>query len=311
MNEQGQHGISWCTETWNPLRGCTRVSRGCERCYAERIAARFSGASRNLVDGEHLLNCQGDLLHVEVGETNDHTAPFYGVACETSSGPRWTGRVELIESKLTEPLSKRKPATIFVNSMSDTFHEKVPDEWLDRMFAVMALCPQHRFIVLTKRSRRMREYWSDLPGRLQYIFRVALEMGKLPGSLVYGSFGIEGPRPLPNLILGVSVEDRKHLDRLDDLRGTPAACRMMSAEPLLEDLGKVNLDGISWVIAGVESGPGARNKEGFMDHARNLKDQCVDAGVPFFLKQGWIDGKLVKMPLLDGKMWDQRPELLR
>ena len=270
--------------TWNPVRGCSRLSEGCRNCYAERIARRFSA-------GRLAVRNSGAVYHFNI--------PFYGFA--TSAG--WTGRVELDESTLDAPLRRKKPTVIFVNSMSDLFHEKLPDEAIDRIFAVMALCPQHKFICLTKRSKRMREWFEAHRGKSRMVECIGIGTGS-----VRSGCWID---PLENLILCVSVEDRTQLHRLDDLRESPAAYRMLSAEPLLGDLGAINLEGIGWVIVGVESGPGARNKDGFLTQARSLKDQCVAANVPFLLKQAWADGKLIKMPLLDGRVWDELPAVLQ
>ena len=261
--------------SWNPVRGCTNVSEGCRRCYARIMAARFS----------------------KPGQWG------HGIAEMRGGDHRWTGRVEMDDAKLLLPLRWRAPRCIFVNSTSDLFHERLPDEAIDRVFAVMALCPQHRFIVLTKRSERMMERLSLL-------------------SL-----------PLPNVILGVSVEDRSAMHRIDDLRATPAACRMISCEPLLEDLGQIDLAGISWCVVGGESGAGARPMH--PDWARSVRDQCRDVGVAYFHKQNgeWAPGVSCSMPraavhdfgdsyvhrvgkhragrLLDGREWTQLPEVTR
>ena len=221
--------------SWNPVKGCSRVSNGCTRCYAERMAARFSKP--------------GMWGH--------------GVAEMRRGKARWTGLVELDEAKLLLPLKWKKPRCIFVNSTSDLFHEKLPDAAINKVFAVMQACPQHLFIVLTKRSARMREYVN----------------GEGAANAAFNNFAW----PLPNVILGVSVEDRAALYRLDDLRATPAACRMISLEPLLEDLGDIDLTGIGWAVTGGESGRNARPTH--PDCFRSVRDQCKEAGVPFFFKQ--------------------------
>lgn len=303
--------IEWTELTWNPLRGCSRVSDGCRNCYAERMANRFASGKPY------------------------RAGPF----CAVSLAGSWTGSVELIESKLNEPLCKRKPSVIFVASMSDTFHERVPDEWIDRIFAVMALCPQHKFLMLTKRARRMRE-WHGGGQRHTPVIDQMRRIGADVAAIRW---------PLPNVALGVSCEDRAHFERIDELRQTPAAMRFVSFEPLLGDPGAVNLSGISWVICGGESGPGARPcHPGWV---RSLRDQCVSAGVPFFFKQWgeWLPydqfgadgdkpspattgfakqrevwstatsdgsrdvicyrvGKRNASRLLDGRAWDHRPE---
>lgn len=252
----GKTKIEWATDTWNPLRGCSRISSGCQRCYAERMAARGLPGLNSPTTGE----------------------PF---AIMTPSGPRWTGKVELIESQLDVPLHWKRPRRIFVNSMSDTFHEAVSDEWIDRIFAVMALCPQHTFIALTKRGETMRRYssWSDIcrlrPPR-DVVDRIALAMrsGPVPNILW----------PLPNLWLGVSASTRRDLDaQIKHLRATPAAIRFLSLEPLIEDPGEIDLSGIGWVIVGGESGPGARPCN--VEWIRSIVRQCRNVGVPCFVKQ--------------------------
>lgn len=260
--------IAWCDSTWSPVRGCTRVSRGCEHCYSELLCSRGLPNLKSPTTGEDF-------------------------ARKTPSGPRWTGRVELIESQLEIPLHWRKPRRIFVNSMSDTFHEALPDEAIDRIFAVMALCPQHTFMVLTKRPKRMQKWFAG-----------CLVDGKLRGGLgkavqgicggTYGGYAIEAfyklqlafkswPWPLPNIQLGVSVEDRSTLHRIDQLRETPAALRFLSLEPLLEDLGELDLRGIGWCIVGGESGPGARPCR--VEWIRSVVKQCAAAGTSCFVKQ--------------------------
>jgi protein gp37 len=239
------------------VRGCSRVSPGCEHCYAERIAARFSGvkpgADRGF--GQHEA---------------DEPDKFHGFAERTKAGPHWTGRVELIPEKLTEPLRWRKPRRVFVNSMSDLFHESLPDEAIDQVFAVMALCPQHTLQVLTKRAKRMREYATN-PDTRRRVGILILDIaqkhsryGTLPlcrrddsptqrytidgatgdrpvpdsepdGPLVFEKPSFWAVWPLPNVHLGVSVESQKYADeRIPELLATPAAVRWVSAEPLLE-----------------------------------------------------------------------------
>ncbi len=234
-------GISWTDSTWNPLRGCTRVSEGCRNCYAETIAARFS----------------------DLGQ------PYYGIAERGRPGSKWTGEIMLVETALDQPLRWKRPRRIFVNSMSDLFHIRVKLIWVDHIFGVMALSHQHIFQILTKRPEFMLNYVTAC------------------------SPGINAPHfareqwPLPNVWLGVSVENRAAaLERIPLLQKTPAAKRFLSIEPLLEDLGQIDLTGIDWVICGGESGPGARPMH--PDWARSIRDQCAAAGVPYFFKQ-WGD----------------------
>lgn len=251
--------IEWTDATWNPLRGCSRVSEGCRNCYAERIAARF--------------NRPGD--------------PYYGLAHRMRTGPRWSGLVHFAETALREPLSWRRPRRVFVNSMSDLFHEKVPDEWLDRIFAVMAVCPRHTFQILTKRAARMRDY----VGRV-YDERHDLTVKRFAPHITWWPKGWPGfAWPLPNVWLGVSAENQETADeRIPDLLATPARVRFVSCEPLLErvDLKRgywltAKEGHIDWVIVGGESGPGARPMD--LSWAYSILEQCHQARVPCFVKQ--------------------------
>jgi len=317
MADQSQ--IEWTDATWNPIRGCSRVSEGCRNCYAERVAARFSGVGK----------------------------PYEGLVRRSPSGAGgWTGEVRFIEDRLADPLHWKKPRRIFVNSMSDLFHEKVQDEWIDRIFAVMALCPQHTFQVLTKRPERMRE-WFDNTGR----DGVAVT-AKYPEFEAFKRVSLaETMWPLPNVWLGVSVEDQTTADeRIPLLMQTPAAVRWVSYEPALGPVDFNNYlppdlnaftdwKGLDWIVAGGESGPGARPTH--PDWFRSVRDQCVAAGVPFFFKQwgawspGWQasqikSGSLIHTPcqlldhegctvgafrvgkraagrLLDGREWNEFP----
>ena len=214
--------IEWTDDTWNPTRGCSRVSEGCRNCYAEGIAARFSTHA----------NQSGD----------EDAGVFAGFAKMTSSGPRWTGKVELIESKLEEPLHWKKPRRVFVNSMSDLFHEALPDDAIDRVFAVMALCPQHTFQVLTKRPERMMAYLSENHGfqarrRVQDILDPVRPQAERIIDQATGysaAVRLHDRWPLPNVWLGVSVEDQVTADeRIPLLLQTPAAVRFVSYEPAL------------------------------------------------------------------------------
>jgi protein gp37 len=291
-------GIEWTDATWNPIRGCSRISEGCRNCYAERVAGRFSGDFYN-------IESKGDL------------APFYGFAKLTASGPRWTGKVEIVEKHLGDPLRWKKPRRIFVNSMSDLFHEALPDEAIDEVFAVMAICPQHTFQILTKRPERMlkwsaREWSAPVAGTC-----IEVEIGiNDRGCQVWSHSHMADPFtdaeawPLPNVWLGVSVEDQATADeRIPLLLQTPAAKRYVSYEPALgpvdltrlrpalctgwvDSLGKREhrgpavfdaAGGLDWVICGGESGPSARPMNPAW--ARLVRDQCREALVPFFFKQ--------------------------
>lgn len=267
------HAPGYKGETWNPVRGCTRVSEGCRNCYAEIMAARFSEPG---MWGHGFAEMRG----------GDH---------------RWTGRVELVESQLDLPLRWRAPRCIFVNSTSDMFHEYVHDEMIDMVFGIMALCPQHIFIILTKRQKRMRAWLTF--DRIEAVHRQAED------AMTHRE-QIEPNWPLPNVILGVSVEDQATADeRIPHLLATPAAVRFVSAEPLLGpvdfvrwlpicrvttcypdrekavELKPSKKDGphLNWIVAGGESGPGARPMH--PDWARLIRDQCQEAGAAFFMKQ--------------------------
>lgn len=265
-------------KTWNPLRGCSRTSPGCERCYAEKIAARFSDAGQ----------------------------PFHGYA--TRGPARWTRKVSLLNEVLDTPMRWRKPTRVFANSMSDMFHESLSNESIAAVFGVMAACPQHTFHVLTKRATRMREWfeWVDRhatliapadPDNPWWRVRLCVQHAPFAGMSSSRAPFAAATWPLPNVWIGVSVEDRKHgLPRVDVLRKIPAAVRWLSIEPQLEDLGEIDLRGISWVVQGGESGPGARPFD--LAWARSIVRQCRDADVPVFMKQlgsrpvgEWGEGK--------------------
>lgn len=245
--------IEWTNATWNPTVGCTHVSPGCDNCYAARLAS-------------------GRLAH---------TARYAGLAVDG----RFTGEVRLVPEVLSKPLRWREPRRVFVNSMSDLFHDAIPDEYIAEVFAVMLLSPQHTFQVLTKRHARMRALLSSKA------FRDAV----WADACAYTTLGFTADRftdawPLPNVWVGVSVEDQKWADiRVPALLDTPAAVRFLSCEPLLGPIDLASYIGgrlISWVIVGGESGPRARPMH--PDWARSLRDQCTAAGVPFFFKQAGL-----------------------
>jgi len=272
--------IEWtqrpCTkgETWNPVVGCSILSPGCTNCYAMRMARRVQA----------------------MAAANGKDTPYAGTTRIVNGKPIWTGNVHAAdEATLLKPLSWRAPRTVFVNSMSDLFHESVPDELIDRIFAVMALTPQHTYQVLTKRSARMRAYLTadDGFGRWGYIERQARHLAEVPQGLTLATFGGSN---LPNLWLGVSAERQREADeRIPDLLATPAAIRFVSAEPLLGPIDfmkswqikdgefRAAMPALDQIIVGGESGPGARPMH--PDWARQIRDQCAAAGTAFFFKQ--------------------------
>ena len=228
--------------------------------------------------------------------------------------PSWTGKVELIEEALTIPLRWRKPRRIFVNSMSDTFHKSVPDEWIDRVFAVMALVDHHAYIVCTKRAKRMRAYFSPArPAAVDeaMLWAIAQSNSCCGRPCFVQRDGVHG-WPLPNVILLASVEDQPRADeRISELMATPAAVIGISLEPMLGPvvLRPEWLKRLGWVIVGHESGPGARPCE--EDWVRSVRNQCMAAGVAFFYKQKLEDGRKVEIPFLDGRQWVGYPEVSR
>ena len=257
--------IEWTDRVWNPVTGCTKVSPGCKHCYAETIADRFWATQYPKVE----------------------------FCAEQASRPRRFTDVWTHEDRLLEPLSWRKPSKVFVNSMSDLFHEDVPDEFIDRVFAVMAIAHWHTFQVLTKRAARMRAYMTAL-GRRDRVVAAGIRMLR-----DYGKAGtVDRLQALPNVWLGVSVEDQPRADeRIPLLLQTPAAVRFISAEPLL---GLVDIyqylgggrnpigpayggKGLDWVIVGGESGPKSRPFD--VAWARLIVQQCQAAGVACFVKQ--------------------------
>lgn len=257
--------IEWTQKTWNPIVGCSIKSPGCTNCYAMKMAARLSAMGQ----------------------------PRYASLTKPSkAGAVWTGVMrEAPEATLLSPLKRKAPTTYFVNSMSDLFHEDVPGEWIDKVFSVMALTPQHIYQVLTKRSARMRKYIADCGATLgrQHEIRAAIvgiaggrDMPGVTEAWLRVSGGPNEWKPLPNVWLGVSTERQQEYDECaPDLRDTPAAVRFFSMEPLLGPIVAPWLG--EWVIVGGESGAGARSMH--PDWARSLRDQCQTAGVPFFFKQ--------------------------
>jgi protein gp37 len=252
-------GIEWTDSTWNPIRGCSRVSEGCRNCYAESVAARFSGP----------------------GQAYEGLAEFRVIGENTPNErvePHWTGEVGFIEKHLEDPIRWKEPAKIFVNSMSDLFHPGVKDEWLARIFWTMLKAPQHTYQILTKRPERM----------LQAL---------LAARDAHENFRQSWPPP--NWWFGVSIEDQETAKRrLPILAQCPAAVRIVSYEPAIGPVDFVAAMGgmpllvsaFDWIICGGESGPHARPMH--PNWARTVRDQCTAAGVPFFFKQwgAWMPG---------------------
>ena len=282
--------IEWADRVWNPVTGCTKISPGCQNCYAERMSKRLAG---------------------RCGYPKDE--PF---------------KLTLHPARLEEPLHWRKPSRIFVCSMADLFHDDVSTKFIIDCLSIMAEAYQHTFMLLTKRPERMREILTHETIANDVWLQTSRGVNAEPS-----------PWPLPNVWLGVTAENQEQADkRIPVLLQIPAAVRFVSVEPMLDEvvlspwLGVVsgcrihcpttcrscrlhsweceeahdNRPGINLVICGTESGPNRRATE--IDAIRTLRDQCVEAGVPFFLKQMEIGGRLVKMPELDGQRWAQWPE---
>lgn len=268
--------IQWTNKTWNPVRGCSRVSTGCASCYAITQALRFSGPGQ----------------------------PYEGLVKRAPDN--WTGLIRLVPEKLDEPLHWRKPSRIFVNSMSDLFHPDIPDDFLDQVFAVMMLSHQHTFQVLTKRpenigpyferlDRSRRLFWNGHAGYFAETVWPKLGIPRARWRDLVARYGVAHPTnlgdstvgvwPLPNIWIGVSVEDQARADeRIPLLLQTPAKVRFLSVEPLLGPVDlKPWLSELAWVIAGGESGHGARRCD--LAWIRSVVAQCRDAGVPVFVKQ--------------------------
>ena len=228
--------IEWTESTWNPVTGCSKISPGCKNCYAERMAQRLQA----------------------MGQANYR------------NGFRVTIHPEVVHL----PLTWRRPQSIFVNSMSDLFHESIPESFIQQVFETMMAAPRHRFQILTKRSERLRN---------------------LAGKLPWG----------PHIWVGVTVECSEVVYRIDHLRRIPGHIRFLSIEPMLCPMPSLNLEGINWVIVGGESGPGARpiNRAWVV----NVRDQCLSAHVPFFFKQWGGTRKKKNGRELDGQTWDQMP----
>ena len=228
--------IEWTGTTWNPVTGCSKISQGCKHCYAERMAKR--------------LHAQGMKKY------------------------RNAFKVTIHPDTLKDPLKWKKPKLVFVNSMSDLFHNKVPAKFIMSVFEVMNTASQHTFQVLTKRPERVV---------------------KANKHLDWAS----------NIWMGTSIESEKYLCRADALRETDAQVKFLSLEPLLEPLPNLNLSGIDWVIVGGESGPGARPMK--EEWVAEIRDNCIDNGVPFFFKQWGGTNKKKTGRTLEGRQWDELP----
>jgi protein gp37 len=228
--------IEWTESTWNPVTGCSEISTGCKNCYAKRMALRLQAMGQPNYRNGFRVTCHPKMLDL--------------------------------------PLCWKKPQMIFVNSMSDLFHELVTQEFISEIFDTMNKASRHQFQILTKRAERLAE---------------------LAPSLKWTE----------NIWIGVTVESADYKERINYLRYTSAYIKFLSLEPLLEDLGRLDLNSIDWVIAGGESGPGARPIK--IDWVRNIREQCIEQNVPFFFKQWGGINKKKTGKVLDGKIWNQMP----
>lgn len=234
----GNSKIEWTEVTWNPITGCDKVSAGCKHCYAERMSKRLRAMGVKRYRNGFELSLHEDIIDL--------------------------------------PRHWKHPRVVFVNSMSDLFHERVPLSFIQSVFEVMNSCPQHTFQILTKRSQRLRE---------------------ISSTLTWTS----------NIWMGVSVEDIRVIERIDDLRQTPAHVRFLSCEPLIGPLDQLSLGGISWVIVGGESGPGSRQMA--ESWVIDIRDQCQRNGVAFFFKQWGGVRKGRNGRILSGHTYDEMPNI--
>jgi protein gp37 len=239
--------IEWTDMTWNPVAGCTIMSPGCTNCYAMRMAARLSAMGMS---------------------------KYAGLTRKTGGRAKWTGTVRLDASALSAPSKWKKPRMVFVNSMSDLFHDGVPAKFIGRVWAAMAESPQHTYQILTKRPDRMACITAELP-------------------------------TLDNVWLGTSIESADYLSRIDDLRKVSAKIRFISFEPLISSVGIPNLQGIGWAIVGGESGPGCRPME--LDWVEEIRSACVEYGTAFFFKQWGGKRKKATGRMLYGRTYDELP----
>lgn len=240
--------IEWTEATWNPVAGCTVLSPGCTNCYAMRLAARLEAMGQ---------------------------AKYAGTTRFSGGRNKWNGRINLDRATLDLPRSWKAPKIIFVNSMSDLFHEGVPTSFIEEVFQTMVDTPQHTYQVLTKRAERLETLSSVLPWP-------------------------------SNIWMGVSVENAEYLWRIDHLRRIGAAIKFLSLEPLLGPLENIDLRHIDWAIAGGESGPDARSVS--IEWIRSIRDQCTATGVAFHFKQWGGPNKKRTGRLLDGRTWDELPQ---
>lgn len=239
--------IEWTDATWNPVAGCSIISAGCKNCYAMRMAARLERMGQN---------------------------KYFKLTRKSGGRSVWTGKIVSDVDSLNIPYGWKKGRRVFVNSMSDLFHEKVHENFIKSVFSVMHDTPQHSYQLLTKRPERLATiqqnlYWSA------------------------------------NIWLGVSIEDASQLWRLDHLKASPALTKFLSIEPLIGPIPDLDLSSIDWVIVGGESGPGARPIE--PDWVRSIRDKCISSGVPFHFKQWGGPVKAKRGRTLDGLTWDQFP----
>ncbi|RYE48306.1 MAG: DUF5131 family protein [Hyphomicrobiales bacterium] len=241
--------IEWTDATWNPVAGCTILTAGCTNCYAMRMAAR--------------LEAMG-------------TEKYAGTTRKSGGRAKWTGHIALDPKALSVPATWSKPRRVFVNSMSDLFHENVPADFILDVWKVMAATPRHTYQILTKRPERMAEL-----------------------------LGSEAFQILPNVWLGTSVEDGRVMHRLDELRRVPAAVRFVSFEPLIGSVADADLTGIHWAIVGGESGPNARPMN--PQWVDEIREACEERGAAFFFKQWGGTNKKAAGRVYRGRTWDHLP----
>lgn len=299
--------IEWTGKTWNPWVGCSLASPGCTNCYAMTMSHRLAA-----MDGAHRESqTTRPLQTFPLGH-------YAGTTKVVNGNAVWTGAINRAPlSGLRKPFNFKRPTTFFVCSMSDFFHDDVPEDWIADAVTVMAQCPQHTFQLLTKRPARMRALFTD-PEFIEGI-RSNLKIIDNPDDPPWRW-------PLPNVWCGTSCEDQRRAnERIPDLLATPAAVHFVSGEPLLGpidfnrvasvmhhnkepyhmDVLKYPEARLDWVIVGAESGHGSRPMN--LEWVRSIRDQCVSAGTAFFFKQDAKNGKKTSLPRLDGRLWAQMP----
>lgn len=263
--------IEWAEETWNPIVGCSKVSPGCNNCYAERMAGRLAG--------------MGLKPYLEVVEWDDHPE-------DPKPMQQWNGKTTLVRSTLDKPMKRKKPTVYFVCSMGDLFHEKNDELWIGMVFSVMMASPQHTFLVLTKRPERMAEFYKSAS---------MFPMDSMLPNVWLGVTAENQEQADKRIPILLDIPAAKRFVSVEPMLGP-----IFFPQSWVDEARYFELGVLHWVICGSESGPGRRPMD--LNWTRNLKEQCIAADVPFLFKQKHDKGKKITLPELDGKVWNQKPE---